>query len=73
MLYGHPKYFKFKQKYQQIRPVFPHHLSISYNYGARDLDEYFHFYSIAGQKFTMNEIYIKKNNNCMPQLFFDDL
>ena len=49
-LYGHPRYFKFKQKYQQMGPVFPDYLSGSYNYGARNLDEYFHFYSIAGPK-----------------------
>ena len=53
-LYGHPKYFKFKRKY-----VFPDHLSVSYDYGARNLDEYFHFYSIAGQKFKMKEIFKK--------------
>ena len=35
----------------QIQPVFPDHLSVSYDYGARNLDEYFHFYTIAGQKF----------------------
>ena len=27
-LYGHPRYFKFKRKYQQ----FPDYLSVSYNY-----------------------------------------
>ena len=37
-------------------PVFPDHLSVSYDYGAWNLDEYFHFYSIAGQKFKMKEI-----------------
>ena len=56
-LYGHPRYFKFKWKYQQ--PVFPDHFSVSYDYGARNLDEYFHFYSIAGQKFKMKEIFKK--------------
>ena len=65
-LYNHPRYFKFKQKYQQIRPVFPDYLSVSYDYGARNLDEYFHFYSIAGQKFTMKEIFLKYLNNCVP-------
>ena len=55
-LYGHLIYFKFKQKYQQIQPMFPDHLSVSYDYDARNSDEYFHFYSIAGQKFKMKEI-----------------
>ena len=42
-LYGHPKYLKFKPKYQQVGPVFPDYLSVSYDdYGARNLDEYFH-------------------------------
>ena len=37
----------------------PDHLSGSYDYGARNLDEYFHFYSIAGQKLKMQkEIYL---------------
>ena len=40
-------------------PVFPDHLSVSYDYGAWNLDEYFHFYSIAGQKFKMKEIFKK--------------
>ena len=65
-LCGYPKYFKFKQKYQQIGSVFRDHLSISYDYGARNLDEYFHFYSIAGQKFKMKEIFLKYLNNCIP-------
>ena len=39
--------------------MFPDHLSVSYDYGARNLDEYFHFYSIAGQKFKMKEIFKK--------------
>ena len=65
-LYGYPKYFKFKQKYQQIRSVFPDYLSVCYDYGARNLDEYFHFYSIAGQKFKMKKIFLKNLNNCMP-------
>ena len=64
-LYGCAKYFKFKQKYQQI-PVFPDYLSFSYDYGARNLDEYFHFYSITGQKFKMKEIFLKNLFNCMP-------
>ena len=33
--------------------------SVSYDYGARNLDEYFHFYSIAGQMFKMKEIFKK--------------
>ena len=38
--------------------------------GAGNLDEYFHFYSIAGPK-VQNERNIYKNvNNCMLQLFF---
>ena len=41
------------------RPVFPDHLSVSYDYGARNLDEYVHFYSIADQKFKMKEIFKK--------------
>ena len=65
-LYRHPKYLKFKQKYQHIQPVFSDHLSVSYVYGARNLDKYFPFYSIAGQKFKMKEIFFKKLNNCMP-------
>ena len=65
-LYGHPRYFKFKRKYQQIRPVFPDYLSVSYDYGARNIDEYFHFYSIAGPK-AQNKGNIYKNlNNYMP-------
>ena len=48
-------YFKFKQKYQQIWPVFPDHLSVSYDCGARNLDEYFQFYGIASQKFKIKE------------------
>ena len=68
-LYGRPRYFKFKQKYQQIRPAFPDYLSVSYEYGARNLDKYFHFYGIAGPK-VQDEGNIYKNvNNCMPQLF----
>ena len=65
-MYGYAKYFKFKRKYQQIRPVFPDYLSVSYDYGARNLAEYFHFYSTAGQKFKMKEIFFKNLNNCMP-------
>ena len=57
-LYGHPRYFKFKRKYQQIRPVFPDYLSVSYDYGARNLDEYFYFYSIAGP-----EVWNEGNND----------
>ena len=30
------------------------------DYGARDLDEYFHFYNSTGQKFKMKEIFFKK-------------
>ena len=64
-LHGYPKCFKFKQKCQQIRSVFPGYLSASYGYGARNLDEFFHFYSMAGQKFKMKEIFLKNLNNCM--------
>ena len=39
--------------------MLPDHLSVSYDYGTRNLDEYFHFYSIAGQKFKMKEIFKK--------------
>ena len=66
LLYVYLKYFKFKQKYQQIRPVFPDYLFVSYDYGARNFDEYFHFYSIAGQNFKMKEMFLKNLNNCMP-------
>ena len=31
-LYGHPKYFKFKGKYQPYGPLFPDYLSVSYDY-----------------------------------------
>ena len=48
------------------RPVFPDHLSVSYDYGARNLDEYFHFYSISNQKLKMKEFF-KKLNNCVPK------
>ena len=55
-LYNHPKYFKFKRRYQQIRPAFPDHLSVSYQYDARNLDKYFHFYNMLdGQKFKMEK------------------
>ena len=40
--------------------MFPDHLSVSYDYGDNNLDEYFHFDSTAGQKFKMKEIF-KKN------------
>ena len=46
-----------------MRPAFPDRLTFSYNYGARNFDEYFHFYSIACQKFKMKEIFFKKLNN----------
>ena len=59
-LYGQPKYFKFKPKYQQIGPVFSDYLSVFYDYGARNFGEYFHLYSIAGQKFKMKEILKKE-------------
>ena len=42
MLIKRKVYIKFKPKYQQIGPVFPDYLSVSYDYGARNLDEYFH-------------------------------
>ena len=58
-LYGYAKYFKFKWKYQQIRTVFSYYLSDSYDVGARNLDEYFYFIVIAGQKFKMKEIFLK--------------
>ena len=53
-----------------MRPVFPVYLYASYDYGARNIDEYFHFYSIAGQKFKREKIFSKNLNNCMPRLFF---
>ena len=48
-----------------MRPVFPVYLYASYDYGARNIDEYFHFYSIAGQKFKREKIFSKNLNNCM--------
>ena len=63
-LYGYPKYSKFKRKYQPIRAVCPGYLSVSYDYGTRDLDKYFHFYRYAGQKFKMKEMFFKKWNSC---------
>ena len=41
-------------------------VSVSYNYGARNLDEYFGFYCIAVEKFKMKEIFLKSLNNFMP-------
>ena len=65
-LYGQPRYFKFKQKYKQIQPMFPDYLSVSYDYGDKNLDKYFPFYSNAGSK-VQNKGNIYKNlNNCMP-------
>ena len=64
-LYGYIKYFQFKSKYQQIRPVFSVYLTVSYDYRARNLDEYFHFSIIADQKFKMKEIFLKILNNWM--------
>ena len=53
-----------------MQPVFPVYLSVSYDCGVRNLDEYFHFYSIAGPN-VQNEGNIYKNlNNCMSQLSF---
>ena len=46
--------------------MFPDYVSVSYDYGSRNLDEYFHFYSIAGQKLKMKEIFLKSLNNFMP-------
>ena len=58
-VYENPRYFKFKWKYQQYkRTMFQGYFSISYVYGARNLDEYFHFYGIAGQKYKMKEIIV---------------
>ena len=45
--------------------MFPDYLSVSYDYGSRNLDEDFHFYSIAGPKFKMKEIFLKGLNNLM--------
>ena len=60
-LYEHLKYFTFKQKNTTCvsRPSF-----FSYDYGARNLDEYFHFDSIAGQV-QNEENFFKNLNNCM--------
>ena len=62
-LYDYPKYSRFKRKYQQIQPVCPDYLSVSCDYGTRNLDKYFHFYRYAGQKFKMKEIFFKKLNS----------
>ena len=44
-----------------IWPVFPQTIFLFLiDYGARDLDEYFHFYNSTGQKFKMKEIFFKK-------------
>ena len=40
--------------------------SVCYEYGARNLDEYFHFYRIASQKYKMKEIFLKNLNNYKP-------
>ena len=53
-LYGYPKYFNRSSSSKNI------------NKCDLYLDEYFHFCSIAGQKFEMKEILFKKLNNCMP-------
>ena len=45
--------------------VFPVYLYASYDYGARNIDEYFHVYSIAGQKLKMEKGFSKNLNNCM--------
>ena len=49
--------FQVQEKISTNTTAFPDHLSVSYDYGARNLDEYFHFYSIAGQNFKMKEIF----------------
>ena len=49
-----------------MRPVFPVYLYASYDYGARNIDEYFHFHSTAGQKLKMEKVFSKTLNNCMP-------
>ena len=72
-LTSNPKYFRFKQKYYQTRPVFPDHLSVSHDQDSRNLDEYFfHFYSFAAQKIKMKEIFFKKKitacHNCFLML-----
>ena len=58
------------KKYQQIRPVFSVYLFVSYDYGARNLDEYFCFYSIASQKFKIKEIFLENVNNLNLNCFF---
>ena len=60
-MYNHPKYFEFKRKYQQMRTVFPDHLSVSYDYSARNLDEYFHFYSMLAKSSKYRRKYLFKN------------
>ena len=59
-LYDEPRYFKFKEKYQQIRPEFSDYLSVSYDCGARNPDEYFNFDSITRPK-VQNDENIDKN------------
>ena len=39
--------------------VFPDHLSVFYDYGARNLDEYFHFYNLLAKKFKKKEMFEK--------------
>ena len=52
-LYSYPKYFNFKLISITICVST---FYISYDYGDRNLEEYFHFYGIAGQKLKMKEI-----------------
>ena len=37
ILYGHPRYFKFKKKILTVRPVFSDYLSVSYDYLENEL------------------------------------
>ena len=60
-----PQIFQVQAKISTINTTYVSRPS-SHDCGASNLDEYFHFYSIAGQKLKMNEIFEKKLNNFMP-------
>ena len=57
-MFSHPKYYVFQVQAKistNMTPVFPDHLSVSYDCDARNLDEYFQFYGIASQKLKIKE------------------
>ena len=61
-----PEIFQVQAKVSTIRPVFPDYLSVTYDCGARNLDEYFHFLKYCWSE-VQNEGNINKNlNDCMP-------